>query len=347
MGCSGDAGVPQRAGCRHRPPAVPVPGRRSKFLSRVQAVHSRDRPRPTQPRAMQRSHTLRLIKLFLAMKFVKTISFSAPVLAHASLLAAPSQAQYLFADPTGFSAQAVGSPFSYNFIGTGDLSVNVVSKGDGISFGTSTVNFQSAGTSNPSWMGGSRRMFRFEYDGSTSGGPRELAELEFIFSTPLSTQSYLLLTDFDSYEGLAIAAYNTSNSLVPFNAFLFSRHDGEEPLGDTFVQPSWSATNPTQSSQWVNNNSPWTGVNSITGFLQDTSNSSVDDPAVSLQPTTEISRIVFYYNAESINGTGSNTLRFNFAAPVPGPLPIVGVGAAFGFSRKLRRRIKSASCPMS
>ncbi|MEB3335489.1 MAG: hypothetical protein VKP70_10955, partial [Cyanobacteriota bacterium] len=27
---------------------------------------------------------------------------------------------------------------------------------------------------------------------------------------------------------------------------------------------------------------------------------------------------------------------------VPGPLPILGAGAAFGFSRKLRARIKSA-----
>jgi hypothetical protein len=275
------------------------------------------------------------------MKFLNTISLAAPVFALTSLLASPSQAQYLFADPTGFSSQAVGSPFTYNFLGIGDLSVNAVSKGDGISFATTTLNFQSSGTSNPSWMGGSRRMFRFSYDGNRLEDPRELAELEFTFSTPLSTQSYLLLTDFDSFEGLAIAAYDTPNSLVPFNAFLFSRHDGEEPLGDTFVQPSWSDTNPTQSSIWVNNNSPWTGVNSITGFLQDTSNSTVNDPAVSLQSSTEISRIVFYYNAESISGTGENSLRFNFAS-VPGPLPIFGAGAAFGFSRKLRHRIRAA-----
>jgi hypothetical protein len=28
--------------------------------------------------------------------------------------------------------------------------------------------------------------------------------------------------------------------------------------------------------------------------------------------------------------------------PAPGPLPILGVGAAFGYSRKLRKRIKNA-----
>jgi hypothetical protein len=27
---------------------------------------------------------------------------------------------------------------------------------------------------------------------------------------------------------------------------------------------------------------------------------------------------------------------------VPGPLPILGIGAAFGFSRKLRKRIKGS-----
>jgi hypothetical protein len=185
-------------------------------------------------------------------------------------------------------------------------------------------------------------MFNFVYDGTRSGGPKELAELMFTFATPLSTQSYLLLTDFDSFEGLAIAAYDSSDSLIPFNAFIFSRHDGESPLGNTFSQPSWSDTNPTQSQQWVNSNSPWTGVSAITGFLQETANITTRNAAVSLQPTTEISRIVFYYNAESIDGTGPNNLRFNFASPepVPGPLPVLAAGAAYGFSRKLRHRIK-------
>lgn len=32
-----------------------------------------------------------------------------------------------------------------------------------------------------------------------------------------------------------------------------------------------------------------------------------------------------------------------FNTPVPGPLPVVGAGAAFGFSRRLRRRVKAAS----
>ena len=30
---------------------------------------------------------------------------------------------------------------------------------------------------------------------------------------------------------------------------------------------------------------------------------------------------------------------------VPGPLPLLGVGAAFGYSRKLRKRIKTSKMP--
>jgi len=29
--------------------------------------------------------------------------------------------------------------------------------------------------------------------------------------------------------------------------------------------------------------------------------------------------------------------------PVPGPLPVIGIGAAFGWSRQLRRRVAQAS----
>ena len=40
-----------------------------------------------------------------------------------------------------------------------------------------------------------------------------------------------------------------------------------------------------------------------------------------------------------IDGT-SETITVKVANPVPGPLPLVGVGAAFGFSRRLRQRIQ-------
>ena len=54
------------------------------------------------------------------------------------------------------------------------------------------------------------------------------------------------------------------------------------------------------------------------------------------------SELSFYYNSDPDN-TSSNTLLFTPASPasVPGPLPLFGAGAAFGWSRRLRRRIKS------
>jgi|688.fasta_scaffold127693_3 hypothetical protein len=39
--------------------------------------------------------------------------------------------------------------------------------------------------------------------------------------------------------------------------------------------------------------------------------------------------------------TGTYTLSITGAVGVPGPLPILGLGAAFGYSRKLRKRIKA------
>ena len=40
----------------------------------------------------------------------------------------------------------------------------------------------------------------------------------------------------------------------------------------------------------------------------------------------------------TVNGTG-DTIKVNVGNPVPGPLPLLGAATAFGFSRRLRRRI--------
>ncbi len=46
------------------------------------------------------------------------------------------------------------------------------------------------------------------------------------------------------------------------------------------------------------------------------------------------------YVRDVYTGTGIVTMQNNFQTP--GPLPVLGAGAAFGFSRKLRSRIKAA-----
>jgi hypothetical protein len=74
--------------------------------------------------------------------------------------------------------------------------------------------------------------------------------------------------------------------------------------------------------------------------------------AVLLPPLTTFFGITSDLSIKSIaiglpNGQATNQGSFGIdnltiGKPVPGPLPLLGIGAAFGFSRKLRKRIKSA-----
>jgi hypothetical protein len=65
-------------------------------------------------------------------------------------------------------------------------------------------------------------------------------------------------------------------------------------------------------------------------------------PELDLWPTYELKNL---YIVDSYTVTGANAAIdkiTNTYNSVPGPLPILGAGAAFGFSRKLRNRIKAA-----
>jgi hypothetical protein len=57
----------------------------------------------------------------------------------------------------------------------------------------------------------------------------------------------------------------------------------------------------------------------------------------------ELSETSYDFVNVDLDNTSSNSLLFTPASPasVPGPLPLFGAGAAFGWSRRLRRRIKS------
>lgn len=61
-------------------------------------------------------------------------------------------------------------------------------------------------------------------------------------------------------------------------------------------------------------------------------------------PVTSVPRRSQYWFRDTfIPGDGSIDNAINTVRNVPGPLPILGAGAAFGFSRKLRGRIKATS----
>ncbi len=61
-------------------------------------------------------------------------------------------------------------------------------------------------------------------------------------------------------------------------------------------------------------------------------------------PVTDVPwRSQYWFRDTFIPGDGSIDNAINTVRNVPGPLPILGAGAAFGFSRKLRGRIKATS----
>jgi hypothetical protein len=244
---------------------------------------------------------------------------------------------YQFADPTGFNTMTVGSSTHFDFMGSGDLKATLDFLGSEMSLRTSVLDFKTPGTNNPNWMGGSRRMFRLSYGGVAGGGPNELLKLEFEFTKPLATNSYMLFTDFDSEEGLAIAAFDASNNLIPYSAFVFARVDGEMPGGSLLTTPEWRDYNPTLDWQTVDNTG-WVGTSAVSGYIVDEIDDSEDDPGVSLQSSIEISRVVFYYNAET-DSTGSNSIRFNFASvPEPASMSIFAVLLAGGAIASRRRK---------
>ena len=86
------------------------------------------------------------------------------------------------------------------------------------------------------------------------------------------------------------------------------------------------------------------GVNSAQGVMTN----SVVNPG-SILYGTPLSPDTFTATLDSISGGAVQVVNSTYSsvmAPmtaVPGPLPILGAGAAFGFSRKLRRRIKLAA----
>jgi hypothetical protein len=65
------------------------------------------------------------------------------------------------------------------------------------------------------------------------------------------------------------------------------------------------------------------------------------DLAANLDPTNPLAFVtgVSFDSSGTVNVT-QTPITFNTSS-VPGPIPLFGVGAAFGFSRKLRKRIKS------
>ncbi len=91
-------------------------------------------------------------------------------------------------------------------------------------------------------------------------------------------------------------------------------------------------------------------LNGNFNFLTDSSGSGSTQFNVLAGDIFGFGAITVYHFSGPV-GPGNATIS-NFSAPVPGapvpgPLPLLGVGAAFGYSRRLRRRINLATGPVS
>jgi hypothetical protein len=118
-----------------------------------------------------------------------------------------------------------------------------------------------------------------------------------------------------------------------------------QPITLSFTQP---VNNPYLFFSWLDSNSSFTFTRPIilaqannasaSGLTVTLSGSNLQDDGFVVQLPGTHSAINFTYNNTSAS---FNSVAFTVGVPVPGPLPLMGVAIGFGFTRKLRRRIRS------
>jgi hypothetical protein len=204
--------------------------------------------------------------------------------------------------------------------------------------------------------------------------------LAHTFRTPVASSAYLLKslrlalanTDGSPARTLQISLYNSSNSGSTVNGSPAVNSGGFRPVNQRLATTSISLTLNTSG------NSGATGVNSYTLLDDSIELGSLFDYV--LMPNTEYSLVFsasnnlsvrsmaqsysesagfdFLNNTGTFSGTAltpnitvdawqsssqANLSTFGLtigAVEVPGPLPVLGAAAAFGYSRRLRRRIQ-------
>jgi len=85
----------------------------------------------------------------------------------------------------------------------------------------------------------------------------------------------------------------------------------------------------------------WTGGAAPAQFLKFGKNLLTTDPDDLITWNTGF-KIQEYFSNQGYTINTENVDALEAASTVPGPLPLLGVGTALGFSRKLRRRINGA-----
>lgn len=170
-------------------------------------------------------------------------------------------------------------------------------------------------------------------------------------STPVTAQVTVgsganagIINGGDAIGGSATSNFvRTSTSSVDIGAPISTN----EPIALTFSQP---VTNPYLFFTYADNNTSFIFSNLVsllqannatlsgqTVTVSGASNQQNDGFVVQLLGT--YSTVNFSYN--NANATVNSVAFTAGANAVPGPLPLMGAGVAFGFSRRLRRRIRA------
>lgn len=239
--------------------------------------------------------------------------------------------QFIYASPAGFSSLNSGTSISF---GLGDLSVTATrlssfTANNGLTLGSEVITFPTTSPSNPPWIAGARDMFRLRFDDGDGSKVDGTVTVQYEFSSPLPTTSYLVFADFDVKESLKVQAYDATDTLIPFGSLSFARQNGRQPGGDSLSLPTWSseggysgviAYGPNPISHW-------------------------SDPVVTLQSSVAISRLVYESDNDPYDTVSNNDLYFNFATPaVPEVDPgvaasgLAGLAGALGLLERRRRK---------
>lgn len=235
---------------------------------------------------------------------------------------------YEYADTSGFrvgSFPSGVSPTSFAFPGAGGpiSMTRTTTAGTGLSLTTRTVTYSSAAPySNPDWIVGTRDFFGIADNGD---GPGHTISFASDFSNSLQTTSYLVFTDVEYGESIAIKAYNGA-TLIPFGDLTFTKWNGGSSSG-TSVNTTWST---------------YAGYS---GLLASDRPYGYTNPVVTLQSAQPISRLEYMIDM----GSATNSLGFNFVVSASSEVPEVdpaGVGGVLAIVTGVlglleRRRLKA------
>ena len=137
-----------------------------------------------------------------------------------------------------------------------------------------------------------------------------------------------------SITSVAIGADSSTTQLITLT---FSQPANNPFLFFSFIDPSTSFTfSPPFVLSQANNASASGQTVTSTG-----SNAQADGFVVQLLGTYSMLDFTYNNSSAAFSSAGFTTGVLTFVPPVPGPLSLMGVAMGFGFSRKLRRRIRS------